>query len=118
MSSFYDELAATAREVIADFGAAASLSQRVTVYNPATGAGTVATTTVAVTCVVFDYERKFVDGTTILNGDKQCFMSVVAGAEPKAGDRLTWQGVSHAVVHVKKLAPAGISVLYELQVRQ
>lgn len=117
MSGFYTEVAQAVREVLVEFGAPALLKQRTSVYNPATGVSAVTSVDVAVTAAVFDFERKFNDPTTILQGDKQVFLSVVAGMQPKPSDRFVWQGQEHSVINVKNLSPAGIMVLYELQVR-
>lgn len=117
MSGFYSEVAMAVRETLIEFGASAVLKQRTSTHNPATGIAAISTVTIACVCAVFDYKREFVDQSSVLEGDKQVFMSVVAGGEPKAGDRLAISGVDHNVVAVKKLAPAGIAVLYELQVR-
>lgn len=116
--SFYAELAQTVQEILAEFGAETTLT-KVTAgaYNPATGSAGETRTPRTVTAAVFDYETKYIDGTLILSGDKQVFMSVVGNEAPKPGDLLAWMGKDWRVITFKNLAPAGISVLYELQVR-
>jgi hypothetical protein len=117
--SFYSELASTADEILREFGSVGLLS-RVTpgAYDPATGTSTPATTTVSVIAAVFDYDTAAADGSLILQGDKQVFMSAVGITPPAAGDILTWQTVAYTVIAVKPLAPAGVDTLHELQVRK
>jgi hypothetical protein len=117
--SFYSDLAADANALIVEFGASASLA-RVTpgVYDPATGTTTPTEVVQPVRAVVFDYDRKAIDGTLILQGDKQAYMSAVGVTPPAAGDVLTWQGSPYNVIAVKPLAPAGVDTLHELQVRK
>jgi hypothetical protein len=117
--SFYSDLAADANALIVEFGASASLA-RVTpgAYDPATGTTTPTETVQPVRAVVFDYDRAVIDGTLILQGDKQVYMSAVGVTPPTAGDILTWQGAPYNVIAVKPLAPAGVDTLHELQIRK
>lgn len=119
MSEFYPELAAVAQEVLAEFGAPLPL-KTVTpgAYNPATGTASSTTATTTITAAVFDHDTKFIDGTLILAGDKQAYASAAGLAEPKPGAFVTVHDVEMKVIAVKTLAPAGISVLYELQLRK
>lgn len=117
--SFYEEMAASTAEILAEFGAAATLKRTATgAYDPATQTAAVTTTSQAVTAAVFDYNQHYIDGSLIKTGDKQVYLSAVGVAVPLAGDVLTWQAGDYAVISVKPLAPAGISVLYEIQVRK
>lgn len=116
--SFYAELAQVAQDLLAEYGQETTLTKVTAgVYNPATGTAAETRTPRTVTAAAFDYETKYIDGTLILSGDKQVFMSVVGNEEPKPGDLLAWMGRDWRVITFKNLAPAGISVLYELQVR-
>jgi hypothetical protein len=117
--SFYSELAATAAEIIAEFGGDATLRRKVPgVYDPATGLTTIVSTDQVVRCVVIDYPQRFVDGTLIRVGDKQVYVGTAAGGmTPKVGDSLLSGGVEYQVVNFKPLAPALVAVLWELQVR-
>lgn len=120
MTTFnYANTAATADRLLKRFGARVEMSRTLPgAYDPATGGpGAGTTTTQTVTAAVFDYPQRYIDGTKILAGDRQCFLSAVGVNEPLQGDRFTWDGKSMVVVAVKKLAPAGLAVLYELQVR-
>lgn len=121
MSFNYAKTAATADRLIKRFGKTATLRRTLadpSTYNPATGvvAQPVETQTTC-SAVVIPYGDKLIDGTLIRQGDKQAFVAVVNVSEPKAGDFLLWEGVSYTVMNSKTLAPAGVNVIYELQVR-
>jgi hypothetical protein len=120
MAFDYAGLALTAEEIIAEFGAAAVLSRTTSGgYDPETGiSAPEATTLQNVTAVCIDYDAKFIDGTLILRGDKQVFISANGVTVPAAGDRFAWQGGEYSVIAVTPLSPAGVVLLYELQVRR
>lgn len=117
----YADFAATARELLAEFGAACTITRKgggAGSYNPDTGAFDPAPAeTQAAIAAVFPYPQKLIDGTTVLQGDQQAYVAPGLDWAPRATDVLTWQWVDYTVVSVKNLAPAGESVLFELQVR-
>jgi hypothetical protein len=120
MAFDYADLALSADELLAEFGAVAqTVHTTAGTYDPEAGTSTPeSTTTQDVTAVCIDYESKFIDGALILRGDKQVFMSARGVTAPVAGDKFTWQAAEYAVIAVTPLAPAGVVVLYELQVRR
>lgn len=116
MTFDYAATAATALRLLQRFGAAATLKrQSVGAYDPATGSNTVTSTSLTTTAAVFDYPQKYIDGTLIQLGDKQAYLA--ATQEPQQGDRVAWQSVDYTVVSYKAVAPAGVPVLYEAQLR-
>lgn len=124
MSFDYASAAATAKEMLTDFGASAIL-RRVggtsPVYDPATGTmvpGAPAVADENLIAVVIDYPEAMIDGTLIQTNDLQVFVSPVGVVEPKASDLFIWQGEQFVIVKHKELAPAGVNVLYEWQVRK
>jgi hypothetical protein len=67
---------------------------------------------------VFDFDEKFVNGTSIRAGDKQIFMSTIgASSPPKIGDEFVWGNLTFQIVQYKPIAPNRTAVLYELQGR-
>lgn len=119
MSFDYSGVAAVAAETLAEFGATATLKTSVTgARDPSTGIIPTVVTTKDVTAVVFAYSEKLINGKTILQGDQQVYLSAVGLTMPKAGDVLTWRGTDYQVITVKPIAPAGVSVLVEVQVRK
>jgi hypothetical protein len=120
MAFDYDDLSLTATELITEFGAAATLSRTIAGgYDPETGISAEQSVDVQnVTAVCIDYDAKYIDGSMIIRGDKQVFMSAKDASLPLAGDRFAWQGGEYSVISVTPLAPAGLTVLFELQVRR
>ena len=67
--------------------------------------------------VLLDYSQREKDGTVILQTDQRVYLDPLIGAAPKPGDTLTIGTEIFNVVHSKPLAPAGIVVLHDVQVR-
>lgn len=120
MAFDYADLALTADELLREFGAGATLSRTIAGgYDPATGISAPESVDVQnITAVCIDFDAKFIDGSLIVRGDKQVFVSAADVALPLAGDKFTWQGGEFSVISVTPLAPAGVDVLFELQIRR
>lgn len=121
MSDFYDSMAATADELIAEFGQACVLTSISDgAYNPETGEAGPVSTPYAVTAAILAYPQNFIDGSLIRSTDKRALMSPVGlTVIPKPGDTLTDAvGTLFHVVDAKETAPAGQVVLWTLQVRK
>lgn len=118
MAFNYSATAATADRLLKRFGASAQVTRNTPgAYDPATGSAPITTTAQPVTAAVFDYDHSYIDGTRIQQGDRRAFVSAVGVWAPKQGDVLAWDGSDLTVITSKPLKPAGLSVLYELQVR-
>jgi hypothetical protein len=115
----YSQSAATAARLIEKFGTSVIMSRTVPgAYNPATGApGAGTTTTQTVKAAVLDFPQSYIDGTLIRAGDRRVLVSAVGTTAPLAGDTFPWKSQALVVVKVKELGPAGVAVLYTLQVR-
>lgn len=119
MSFDYDEVAEEAHELLTEFGAIGQLKTSVAgTYDPDTGTIPQTVTTADVTACLFAYPERLINGTTILQGDQQAYLSAVGLTMPKSGDVLVWLGSDYQVIAAKELAPAGVNVLAELQVRK
>jgi hypothetical protein len=124
--SFYAEMAATAAELIAEFGATGEITERATgTYDPATGRAPVVETAHQVVIAIFDMPERRIDGTRILTGDKSILLSTkkpdgtALAITPKPDMKLTdAAGTVYTVINVKPLAPALTAVLWELQARK
>lgn len=116
MTFNYAATAATATRLLQRFGAAATI-KRTTAgeYDPVLGYAPVVTTEHPTTAAVFAYPQSYIDGTNILQGDQQAFLTPADA--PKQGDKLAWQGTDYEVIAVKPVSPAGLAVIYEVQVR-
>ena len=117
MTTFnYPATAATANRLLQRFGAAATVKHPTgTAYDPDTGTTVPTYASTATTAAVFDYAQKYIDGTLILQGDKQAYCAPAVA--PVQGDQFDWQGVTYTVIAVKPVSPAGVPVLFEAQLR-
>lgn len=119
MTFDYGKTAATAARLLARFGAPVTVT-RVTpgAYNPDTGSNAAGSTqTWSPSGVKLDYTQREIDGTSIKAGDQRVYMSAVAGLDPQAGDSVTLGAETWRVVKSRTLAPAGVAVLLDVQVR-
>lgn len=118
--SFYSDLATTADQMLQEFGAPASLLRASGgSYDPTTG-GVPADdlTPEPIVAAVFDYAEGLINGSLIQVGDKQAYVSVLGVVPPKTSDIVVWQGARYTIVKPLVLAPAGVNVLYQLQMRK
>ena len=116
--SFYTGMAATADRLIRKYGAPTTLKRSTSgAYDPNTGTASVTLTSQTVQAVVFNYDQKYIVGTEIRSDDKQVYLSAVGVNPPLPGDIFSWQGQDFTVITAKPLAPSGVQVLYEMQVR-
>lgn len=66
--------------------------------------------------VVVSYEEKLVDGSTIMRGDRQAIIQAVK--EPVFGDTFIEGSGAWKVVNVEFVKPAGVALIYILQLRR
>lgn len=99
MATFnYQELQATAAELIEEFGQAGAV-MRSTPPDPVYGGEPVVTSYPA-TLVPMAYEARYIDGTVIRTGDIQIYISAVGIAiEPTVGDIVAANGTDYAIVN-------------------
>jgi len=121
MSFDYGKTKATAHRLLTKFGASGVLRRVLAdtaTYDPAT-ATTTQPAELQTSCiaVVIAYPAHLVDGTRIRTGDQLAYISAVSATSIKVDDLLVWQGVTYSVVNAKELAPAGVNVLWTVQVR-
>ena len=118
--SFYSEVAEDARQLLQEFGAQAQLRRAgYDTYDPQSG-----TTTpddppdTAVFAIMVDYDAEYRSRSLVQVGDKRVFMSVPTGVPPRLSDQFVWMDGVWTIIEVVDYAPAGVAVLYELQVRK
>jgi hypothetical protein len=116
----YTRNKATADRLIKKFGQAVSL----TIAGNAGGydsSGNVVAPSPPVTVtgdgVKLDYERDEIDGTAIVQGDAKLLLGSASGA-PVIGMETTINGDKWRVMAVDTLDPAGVNVMYTLQLRK
>jgi len=121
MPSIDTSLFATiANQLITDFGGPAILTRKPPgTYDPNTSQAAVVPTTQNIIAVTFPYPERLIDGTMIVVGDLQAFVSPNGVTDdPKPADKFTYFGKDYIVINVKDYKVAGVPVLYELQVRK
>lgn len=87
------------------------------IYDPNTGTVTAATTAYPCTAAVLNYSAKDIDGTLVLAGDAKVLIAPDVGQAPEANDKIVTADRQMTVVRCSPVAPAGVVVLYEVQVR-
>ncbi len=115
----YKALRQDVTRILKDFGQPLRLVRsKNPVANPV--AGTVSDSgdvTYSIVGVITNYDARVIDGDLIRSEDKEAY--VQAFVEPQAGDTLVEAtGREWAVVNFNSIEPAGISVLYTLQLRR
>lgn len=128
MAFDYIESARDAFDALADAGALASLTwETAGTYDPEAGTAPTVATVATTWGAIFEYSSRQVGtqpDSLIRVGDRQLFLAALdlAGGtvpEPPPGARVVGpDGGAYVVVNPKTMAPAGVPVLYELQVRR
>jgi hypothetical protein len=115
MSFNYAKSALTARKLLANFGQSMTLTKEV--YNIDTGLLTSATTTTD-KGVIFPYSQGVVSMSNglIKSSDKLIYINI--SVVPVPTDRITVGTDVYSIVSVEALEPAGVNVLYTMQVRE
>lgn len=111
----YVRSAATARKLIANFGQDMTLTKEV--YNYDTGVLTSSTTTTD-KGVILPYSNGVVSMSNglIQASDQKVLINISVAPAPT--DRLTVGTNVYSIINVEAIEPAGINVLYKLQVRK
>lgn len=118
MSAFYDEMAQTAIDLIAEFGYSAQLERDGAPtgppYNPKPGPPT----RHECKAVEIDYSLTNRDATLVLKGDKLGLISIDTDIVPAPSDRIVLGGVLYRFVDLQPLQPGGQVLLYEFHARK
>lgn len=125
-SALYTRLAATAHRLLADKGQPVTLNRPSTsspTYDRASGVATArAPATYNGFGAVFDIEQRDIDGTLVKEGDQRLMLSPLqtngsAMPTPATTDTVTIGGVTYSIQPSKRVAPAGVNVLFDLIIR-
>ena len=118
MSFDYADLAATAVELLADFGMSMTLTRPTDIpatYDTTTGVATpVGPDTYTVIGIKLDYSVREI----VQAGDQRVYLSTDGAVPPKPGDTLTIGADVFRVMRAGNLSPAGVDLLYDVQVRR
>ena len=112
----YLRLAETARRLVEKFGGPMTLQVvNQSAYDPATGTAALPASSHQFVGVKLDYQQREIDGKLVLVGDQKVYMP--AALSPKFGDLILVDGSVFKVIRSKPLAPGGVLVFSEVQVR-
>ena len=118
MSFDYASIATVADNIIINFGVPVIVTTKGTpTYNVDTGTVVSTTTTETTSGVITNYDKKDIDGSLIQRGDKQLILSPIGITTIKPDAIVTVSGISYAVISVNETNPAGVSLVYILQIR-
>lgn len=115
----YAALKATARSLLTGFGQSMTLTKYlVGTYDATTGENSSTSSATTDKGVILPYGDglKAAQDSLIKADDQQVFIQMAV--VPSVADRLTVGAAVYDVVGVKAIEPAGVNVLYELQVRK
>lgn len=122
MSAFSDNMAAIATSLITEFGETCSFSRNVLgTYDPSTSTSTIgSTTTFSGVCFQDAYNTAELDGSiSIERSDIKLLVSPIAtGEAPSISDTVTFSSVTYRIMNVDETTTNGVTVLFELQVRE
>ena len=116
--SLYNDLALTADDLLAEFGQPVTIRHTESTYDPSTGSSSQTVTDTVTVGAKFPYGDKAINGTLILSGDEQIYLSPVGVSSLAVGDRVIFGADTYSIVRIKTIAPAGVAVVHELQVRR
>jgi hypothetical protein len=120
MADFYGNLQSVASGVLAQFKQGviqyvAETPGAGPAHNP--GSPTTVTTTLP-GAVAIGVEKRYEAQALIVGAEKQVTSSVVAGIDPKNGDKITIDGVAFRIVEVIKIPAAGTAVVWKFLIRK
>lgn len=120
MSFDYAELAATALELLTEFGGDVTRrSYTAGVYDPATGLTTPTTADTTRQGALFDFGagKTLERGTLIQAGDKQMLLDATAAVSPQ-DHFIDAGGTEYVIVSIGEIKPASTVVIYDLHLRK
>ncbi|PSH68617.1 hypothetical protein CU102_12720 [Phyllobacterium brassicacearum] len=114
----YPRAQASALRLIDNFGQAGSIVRDVPGSGPEWDPGEPVPTAYPCTLAVLNFDNKDIDGTLIKASDKKVYIaSKGLTIVPETTDRLTIGDISHTIIRVMPLNPAGVNVYFEVQAR-
>lgn len=114
--AFYDDMAATAKELITEFGFDVTLRFNNGTHNPTTGAKTTSNTDTVTKGVFTKIGKTLRDDFTIMNGDRVCVL--ISDVEPTKNTKLLIDSEAWQIVNIKQIKPSTTTIVYFVQVRK
>ena len=129
MTSFnYAKPKTNATKMLTRYGQSVTITSHVIgSYDPTTGSSSDTTSTQTGVGVILEwgqqgstpsYGKSMIDTSAILAGDKQLYLSATGITVPNIGDTITdVNGRVYTIIMIKELAPSGVTVLIECNIR-
>jgi len=119
MSTFSDEMAAVALDLLTEFGQTVTFNRSVySSYDPTDGTtDTPVNTTWTAKAYPDDYKNTEIDGKHIQQGDIKLYSEASSSNVPDVNDYVTVSGRAYKVMDSKYITINAENVLYELQLR-
>lgn len=126
MAGFYDEMAAVALELIAEFGQQGQITEVVPAsHDPVTGVVTPGGERAQTgQMILLEYTlnesgAKHAAGTQVLTGDKKILVAAKGlDWEPTMASKVIADGATWSLINIKVSRPAGVPLVYELHGRR
>ena len=117
--SFQYDMAATAHELLTEFGTTATLVKVVAgTYDPDTGSVSNTETSYTITMYEEDASGSDVDGSQVKAGDKLAMISTVGSVQPETNDRIAYQGADWMIVDATRENVNGLACVYYVTMRK
>ena len=114
----YARAQATALRLLDKFGAAGEIHRDVPGSGPIYAPGEPTVQKTPCTLAALRFDNKDIDGTLIKASDKKVYIAAKGlPIVPITTDKLMIGGLSHTIVRILPLNPAGINVYFEVQAR-
>lgn len=114
--SFYSDMAATAKELITEYGLPVTLRFNNGVYDPITGAKTISNTDTATTGIFTKINQRLRDDFTILNSDR--VLVLISDVAPTKNCKVIIGAEAWQIVDFREVKPATTTIVYFVQVRK
>lgn len=117
MSEFYDEMAAMAVELLAEFGKPVTIVRKGAPTGPPHNPMPGADVDHACDFVETGYDIENRDATLVAKGDKLGIISPAVDVAPLLTDRIRIDGKLYQIADVQPLNPGGVTLLYKVHAR-
>jgi hypothetical protein len=119
----YTRMRAMANQQLKDKGLTCTITKQTAgTYSTSTGVASVSTSTQTAYGALFDYENKNIDGSLVKKGDRKLLLAALNTAlaaltAPSVNDQVTANSVTYTIVAIRPIAPSGVAVAYDCQIR-
>jgi len=115
--AFYDDLATTARLLLARYGGPVYLKRIATdTFSPVTGQSSATTTTLTTTGFVRNFDTRAIDGIRVQHGDRLLVLD--DSVSPRMGDTVLAGGDYWSILGIETKQPTTIPLVYFVHIRK